>query len=200
MYFNMAALRTVDVSTILVARACCPLFVCVLEYLFLGRQLPSARSTLALCVLASSATGYMLTAKHENTVPDLHAWALLSCYFVTISAADTFGKWIVSGLQWRSHWGPVLYSNSLSIPHQLSVGIATGELSALRGVTWSAAHVGILALTCVLGVSISYFAWGARSAVSATSFTLLGIANKLLSVLGGALGPQRLGSRRPSSL
>ena len=40
---------------------CCPLIVCVLDWAFLGRRLPSLRSTFALLVVASGCAGYVLT-------------------------------------------------------------------------------------------------------------------------------------------
>ena len=42
-------------------------------------------------------------------------------------------------------------------------------------------------MACVAGVAISYFGWRCRQICSATGFTILGVANKLLSVLGNAL-------------
>eukprot|EP00966_Prymnesium_polylepis_P030925 719545-Prymnesium_polylepis.2 len=187
MYFNMCALRICDVGTILIARACCPLCVCVLEFLFLGRHLPSRRSTIALFVVAASAVGHVLVTRHSSMALGRHAYTLVACYYVLVCAADTYGKWIVTGLDWSSPWGPVLYSNSLGIPHQLLIAFASGEAAALGTVEWRPIPILVLGLTCVLGVSISYFSWSTRALVSATSFTLLGIANKLLSVAGAAL-------------
>jgi hypothetical protein len=47
--------------------------------------------------------------------------------------------------------------------------------------------VGVLLMTCVLGTGLSYFGWNCRGAVSATGFALLGIANKVLSLIFAAI-------------
>ena len=43
-YCNMRALQHSNVETVIIFRACCPLVVCYLEWAFMGRALPSARS------------------------------------------------------------------------------------------------------------------------------------------------------------
>ena len=186
MYFNMSTLRDTDVSTILVVRACCPLVNCIVEHFFLGKALPSRESFLMLCVVAMSAAAYAITMDHH---PQPGYLLLICCYFVFICASDTFGKWIVSGLQWENkQWGPVLHQNTLSIPYQLMIAVATSEQSVLlHNVMWNAYGVAILALSCVLGLALSYFGWRCRDTLSATSFALLGVSNKLLSLLAAAL-------------
>ena len=60
-YCNMKALEHSNVETVIVFRACCPLAVCVLDWAFMGRQLPSARSALSLLLLTAGASGYVLS-------------------------------------------------------------------------------------------------------------------------------------------
>ncbi|EOD08082.1 hypothetical protein EMIHUDRAFT_249207 [Emiliania huxleyi CCMP1516] len=50
-YCNMKALQNSNVETLIVFRACCPIVVSLLDYLFLGRELPSARSFASLLLL-----------------------------------------------------------------------------------------------------------------------------------------------------
>lgn len=188
MYFNMMALRTSDVSTILVVRACCPIVDSVIEHFCFDRALPSLQGCLMLCLVAMSAAGYMVTMEHQGQGG---AGPHLLGYFVWICASDTFGKWIVSGLKWdNKQWGPVLYSNAIAIPYQLAIAVATHEFDSLDASvsSWrTPASAGVLLVTCILGLSISYFGWRCRDAVSATAFALLGISNKILSLLAAAL-------------
>ena len=185
MYFNMAALRTSDVATLLVVRACCPLVDCVVEHLFLGRDLPSRQGTILLFIVAVSAAGYRLTMDPRHHKQEDGALPLIS-FFVFICAADIYGRF-VSNLEWENkQWGPVLYSNVLSLPHQLLIALATNEQQVLHAVHWSIQTIGLILLTCVLGLGLSYFGWGCRGAVSATAFALLGIANKVLSLITAA--------------
>ena len=63
-YTNMKALQHSTVDTVIVFRAACPLAVCVLEWAFLGRQLPNLRSTLALLAIVAGVLGYVSADKH----------------------------------------------------------------------------------------------------------------------------------------
>ena len=53
-YTNMQALNYSNIETVIVFRACTPISVTIIEYLFMGRALPSARSAMVsksgLCV------------------------------------------------------------------------------------------------------------------------------------------------------
>jgi GDP-mannose transporter len=57
----MHALKWVNVETFIVCRASCPLLISIGDYLFLGRELPSAQSWLALVGIALGAVGYVVT-------------------------------------------------------------------------------------------------------------------------------------------
>jgi GDP-mannose transporter len=50
-------------------------------------------------------------------------------------------------------------------------------------IVWSANGIIVLAISCVFGCAMSYFAFLARSLVSATSFTVLGTVCKLATVV-----------------
>jgi hypothetical protein len=73
---------------------CCPLVVCVLDWAFLGRKLPSLRSMCALLVVAAGCAGYVLTDRAFK----LNGWGAytwVSAYFVIISFEMAYGKHIV---------------------------------------------------------------------------------------------------------
>ena len=118
-YANMRALQHANVETIIVFRAvrpmhpldrpqnpralirvvcmraqCCPLIVCVLDWAFLGRQLPSLRSICALLVVASGCAGYVLTDRAFK-LSGWSAYGWVSAYFVIISFEMAYGKHIV---------------------------------------------------------------------------------------------------------
>ena len=82
------------VSTVCCAWQCCPLIVCVLDWAFLGRQLPSLRSCFALFVVAAGCAGYVLTDRAFK----LNGWAAytwVTAYFFIISVEMAYGKHIV---------------------------------------------------------------------------------------------------------
>lgn len=182
-YTNMRALELANVETVIVFRSALPLLVSLLEVAFLGRELPSRRSTVALALLAAGAAAYMYTDKDWRAGGQAYGWAL--AYFCVLSIEMCWGKHIVGPhLGLKSMWGPVLYTNTLSVPLMLGVAITTGEPPRLAEVTWPASTTLLLLLSCVLGLAISYFGFVARRAVTATCFTVVGVLNKLLTVVG----------------
>jgi len=186
-YANMRALQHSNVETIIVFRACCPLVVCVLDWAFLGRKLPSLRSMCALLVVAAGCAGYVLTDRAFK----LNGWGAytwVSAYFVIISFEMAYGKHIVGPhLSFASMWGPTLYTNTVSVPPMLTIGLLTHENEKLLRADWSAGAIALLVLSCAVGVAISYLGWRARSLVTATCYTVLGVANKMLTVLANAM-------------
>jgi GDP-mannose transporter len=84
-------------------------------------------------------------------------------------------------------WGPTIYSNTLSILPMAIIGVLAGEPGQLRDVTWSTETVLLIFSSCVVGVAISYTGFKCRSLVTATCFTVLGVANKMLTVLANVL-------------
>ncbi|XP_038879504.1 GDP-mannose transporter GONST3 isoform X2 [Benincasa hispida] len=93
---------------------------------------------------------------------------------------------ILAGL---NTWGLVLYNNLealLLFPLELLI---MGELKKIKQEIsdesdWhSFAVVLPVGLSCLFGLSISFFGFSCRRAISATGFTVLGIVNKLLTVV-----------------
>merc|ERR1712232_694905 len=67
----------------------------------------------------------------------------------------------------------------------LLLALASGELKqqANDQISLTSDTLCVLALTCVAGIGISWAGWNCRSKLSATSYTLLGVSCKLVSVL-----------------
>merc|ERR1712010_339858 len=75
-------------------------------------------------------------------------------------------------------WGRVLYSNLLaSVPLFF---LCLGEAETIRAA--ASVDLAVVGVTVVLGTAMSYFAWLARSLVSATLFTILGNVCKVVSI------------------
>ena len=87
-------------------------------------------------------------------------------------------KHVTSTVKMESNWGRVLYSNLLaSVPLFFMMG---SEVEAIRSATPEALMV--VMVTVILGTAMSYYAWLARSLVSATLFTILGNVCKVVSI------------------
>ena len=183
---NMQALQHSNVETLIVCRACGPLLVCALERLALRRPWPPPRALLALLGILGSAAGYVASDR-AFALEGAAAYRWVGAYFVSICASDVFGKHVVSSHRFRSVWSSVLYTNALSVPPMAALGALTGEraraaaLPALGG-----AELALLALSCAASVAISATGWRCRGELSATGYTVLGVANKMLTVLANA--------------
>lgn len=184
-YANGKALEHSNVETVITFRACSPLLVSFLDWLVLGRELPSQRSALALLGVVAGAIGYMY-ADSEFMLVGVQAYMWDIVYLVGIVFEMTYGKYLLSGIKFDTPvWGSVLYTNALGLPPMLLLSLASGELKHQdqSHLSLSASACGMLALTCVAGIGISWAGWNCRSKLSATSYTLLGVSCKLVSVL-----------------
>ena len=93
-YTNMKALQHSNIDTVIVFRASCPLAVCVLEWAFLGRQLPNCRSCLALLCIVFGTCGYV-SADKSFGVGGLRAYSWVIAYTLVTATQMAYGKYIV---------------------------------------------------------------------------------------------------------
>lgn len=181
-YANMRALQTSNVETVIVARACTPLIVSLLEYQFLGRQAPSVRSTMAMLTIVLGAFYYVVNdGKYEEQGASSYNWAGL--YMILIAIEMTFGKHVKNKVE-TTLWESVYYTNVLSVVPMFMWASLMGEYNKHMPADTNYVHGAIfLFLSSLVGVGIGYSSWNARSLVSATSFTLVGVVNKFFTIL-----------------
>jgi len=187
-YANMKALSHSNVETVIVFRACTPISVTIVEYLFMDRAWPSVRSCLSLCVVAIGAALYCMSDS-EFMLNGISAYYWVLTYFVLITFEMTYGKKLTSSVKMESVWGPVLYCNLLAALPMFLIGYFNGDYEniAVKLQEVPANGVMILVFSCVAGTLIGYTGWLCRGMVSATSYTLVGVVNKFLTVLLNAL-------------
>ncbi|KAH8069104.1 nucleotide-sugar transmembrane transporter [Aureococcus anophagefferens] len=180
---SVMALRHSNVETFIVFRASTPLAVALLDYVFLGRSAPSTWSLGSLLLTAASATAYVATDA-QFVVEGIagYSWCLL--YFALICFEMTFGKHLVSSLRlgvWESVW----LTNMLALPMLWALAWVRGDMAGFFDVLGAmpGSDVVVLFLSCVIATLIGYAGWLCRGLVSATSYTLIGVANKLGTVL-----------------
>jgi GDP-mannose transporter len=179
---NMQSLSASNVDTVVVFRACTPLAVAVLDSIFLGRELPGRRSAGALALLGLGALGYV-QSDAQFALAGFAAYYWVSLYFVIICIEMTYGKKIVSSVKMATVSGSVLYTNFFAVLPMLAISASRGEAQKFGDTVWTAPAVFYLALSCIVGTAISYCGWWCRGQISATSFTLVGVVNKVLTVL-----------------
>jgi GDP-mannose transporter len=81
-FTNIKTLQFANVETFIVFRSSTPIFISVADYLFLGRELPTAKSWLSLVGLLVGALGYVMTDQgyHVNGYFWVGVWYFVFCF------------------------------------------------------------------------------------------------------------------------
>lgn len=186
-YCNMKSLSLSNVETVVVFRALSPCLVAVLDVLFLGREYPNPRSWAALGLIVLGAVFYAsFDAQFQTQGMSAYFWP--TAYLLIICFEMCYGKKIIKSVDLKTKAGPVLYTNILGLPPMLLFASLGGEYSKFASSdafqTLSSVPLLILLfLGCVAGTGIGFSSWWCRDKVSATSFTLIGVLNKCLTIL-----------------
>ena len=176
-FSNMKSLQYANVETFMVFRFSTPLVVSIADYMFLGRKLPCPRSWACLFALLVGAVGYALT----DSAFEVKGYTFCAVWYCIFCLDQIYLKHITNTVKMQSNWGRVFYSNFLaSVPLVFTFIHDADEISALKNMSFSAAMA--VFLSVALGVGMSYFAWMARSLLSAASFTVVGNTCKVLTI------------------
>ncbi|ESQ34733.1 hypothetical protein EUTSA_v10009949mg [Eutrema salsugineum] len=184
LFTNSELLLHSNVDTFIVFRSAVPVFVAVGETLFLKQPWPSLKTWISLATILGGSLLYVLT-DYQFTVT-AYSWAI--AYLVSMSIDLVYIKHVVTTIGLNT-WGLVLYNNFealLLFPLELLV---MGELQKLRHEIsdkpdWCSFSVVLpVGLSCFFGLAISFFGFSCRRGISATGFTVLGVVNKLLTVV-----------------
>ena len=188
-YCNMRSLNIANVETVIVFRALSPILVAFMDALCLGREWPSTRSWIGLSVLVAGAYGYASYDEKFQT-QGYHAYVWPFLYLIVISLEMAYGKQIVKSVPLKTRSGPVIYTNLLGLTPMLMLATVGNEYSKFYTSLWEntdyripPASIPFLILGSLVGTGIGYSGWWCRSVVSATSFTLIGVMNKCLTIL-----------------
>jgi len=182
-YTNMKVLSVANVETVIVFRSCTPLAVSIFDYLCYQRALPNLRSCFSLLLITSGAFGYILTDR-EFQVNGMSAYFWVAIWWFVLVFQLTYGKFLVGSLKHKSLWTPVLYTNTFSVIPALTIGLIGGELneSRLSAVLLDQRALAWLVLSCVIGILISWAGFWCQSVVTATTYSVVGVMNKMLTV------------------
>ena len=181
---NMKVLMNANVETVIVFRSCAPLCVSITDYIFYGRAMPNRRSAFAMLMILAGASLYVhVDRKSDSTVESREAYFWVMVWFTLLIFQLTYGKTLVSGLGLQSIWSPVLYTNAFAIVPTATIGALAGDFARLADVVWTLPAIMWLMLSCVAGVGISWAGFKCQQVVAATTYTVVGVINKLLTVL-----------------
>lgn len=182
-YTNMKSVDYVSVGAVIAAKSCLPICVCLVEHLFLGRQLPNTRSCFALAGVLASAIIYAL---HDRTlqVHGVVGFFWLMSWFALLVFQMVFGKFITEEVP-MGQWEYVLYNNLFGLPWMLIFFLLSKEQETAEKIyvsNISSNTVLWVTLSCIVAVGISYSGWFARSCVSASTYSLVGVLNKIFTI------------------
>ena len=183
---NMKVLMVANVETVIVFRACTPIVVSGLDYIFYGRAIPNLRSCAAMLLIVAGAISYVLTDR-EFQVQGLGAYTWVAIWFCLLVFQLAFAKHLVSGLGLQSQWTPVLYTNRLALGPTSAIGLISGEFMRIGSVELTSTGVSWLLASCVVGTGISWAGFKCQSVITATAYTVVGVVNKMLTVLVNVL-------------
>ncbi|XP_042413706.1 GDP-mannose transporter GONST3-like [Zingiber officinale] len=184
LFTNSELLLHANVDTFIVFRSVVPMFVAVGETVFLKQPWPSTKTWLSLATIFAGSAIYVLT-DYQFTIT-AYIWAV--AYLASMSIDFVYIKHVVMTIGLNT-WGLVLYNNLEALmlfPLELLI---MGELKKIEHdisdeYKWYTLSVILpVALSCLFGLAISFFGFSCRRAISATGFTVLGIVNKLLTVV-----------------
>uniref|UniRef100_A0A7S0TTM9 Sugar phosphate transporter domain-containing protein n=2 Tax=Hemiselmis andersenii TaxID=464988 RepID=A0A7S0TTM9_HEMAN len=184
-FTNFHALQHSNVETVIVFRSAAPMAVAFCDTLVLGREYPSLLSFFGIFLSFAGAIGYVLVDS-QFSLESFGAYSWVASYYAVTVVIMTYGTYITSTVK-LSLSGSVAYSNALSLPVLLALMVVFGEFSTLRNInfrlllTTTNAFLWLLA-SCVVGTGISYAGWWCRSQISATSYTIVGVVNKALTI------------------
>lgn len=176
-FSNLKSLQYANVETFMVFRFSTPLVISVADYLFLGRHLPGRQSWACLLALLVGAFGYAST----DSAFEVKGYAFCAVWYCIFCLDQIYLKHVTNTVKMRSNWGRVFYSNLLaSAPLVFTFVGDADEIAALKNIDAPAATA--VFVSVLLGAAMSYFAWMARSLLSAASFTVVGNVCKVLTI------------------
>lgn len=184
LFTNSELLLHANVDTFIVFRSAVPIFVAVGETLFLHQPWPSLKTWMSLATIFGGSVLYVATDYQFTFMA--YSWAV--AYLISMSIDFVYIKHVVMTIGLNT-WGLVLYNNLEALmlfPLELLI---MGELKKIKHEIsdesdWHTLAVVLpVGLSCLFGLAISFFGFSCRRAISATGFTVLGIVNKLLTVV-----------------
>jgi hypothetical protein len=180
LYANMKALLLTNVCAVIAARSCLPVIVCLIEWAFMSSSLPGARSTMSLAGIVGFA-GLYIKNDAGMMVDSATGYIWLFIWWMLLALQMTYGKWITENIE-MTQWERVFYTNTFAIPLTIILFFATGENSEVKDVFIGENAMAWLIASCIMGVGISYSGWRTRSVITATTFTLVGVLNKIATI------------------
>ena len=182
--FTMRSLAITNVETVLIFRSCSPILVSFIDTLYLGRETPSRRSFLAMLSIVLGATWFTVSElQAEVSTIDITGLCVNTVNLLLTVALMTWGKHVTDNSDLNLTTS-VFVCNLTSIAPILFIAILEKEyVWALEQFEVSVYSVSILTTSSLIGTALSYLGWKMRGMMSAASFTVVGVLNKIFTII-----------------
>jgi len=180
-FTNLKALQYSNVETVIVFRTCTTIAVAFGDYKFLGRGIPNTKTMGSLLGIVLGAIIYVLT----DSTFRLESYFWIFMYFIAQCLDVLYIKHIVNSVQMTA-WGRSYYNNLLALGPIIVCLAFTNEGSLLSDFLTEGIDpltVIMVLLSCFVGLSLSITAFICRDLISATSYSVVGNMNKVLTVV-----------------
>jgi len=179
-FTNIKALEYSNVETVIVFQTLTSLVVAYGDYKLLKTGTPSSKIIFSLAIIVVGALLYVATDSQFKV--EAYFWVVM--YFAAKTSDMLYTKHIVDSVKMTS-WGRSYYNNVLSMfPFALLALVKEKEkISELYQADMVTVSVMIVVLlSCLVGIGISISGFMCRAAISATSFSVVGNMNKVLTI------------------
>lgn len=186
-YSNMRMLQHSGVNLFVVVKSSTPLLISVIDWALLGRQLPQGRSLASLGGIAAFGGMYGAARFEAGDLSDDQASLLFwTVAWIAVFSADCiWGKQVASKGD-ATPTDATLYTNAYATAFLAVLWSGSRALSDSPPPTSGASAAWIalvLAGSSLVGTGMSFAGFAVRKDVSATSFSVLGVGCKMLSLL-----------------
>jgi len=181
LFTNIKALEYSNVETIIVFQTLTSLAVAYGDFKLLKSGLPSNQVILSLCIIVLGAVLYIFTDSTFKV--EAYFWVLL--YFIAKVTDMLYTKHIVDTVP-MSSWGRSFYNNYLSLVPVFLMILMSNEHNKVQQL-YESGEIGngafvLVFLSCIVGLGISISGFVCRELISATSFSVVGNMNKILTI------------------
>ena len=174
LFSNIKVLQYANVETFIVFRASTPLAISFLDYVFLGRDLPTFKSSVALLCLLLGSLSYV----RSDSQFEVRAYSWVLCWFFVFCFDQIFIKYVVDAAD-VSPWTNSFWTNAAAVVPSLGLALMQAEYK----VALNLSAIFFVSMSCLVGVAMSVSSFQLRALVSATYFTVIGTVCKILSVV-----------------
>ena len=181
---GMWVMKVAPLETFIAFKSTTPIALSFLDYLFMGRMFPSAKSIFAMLGITAGAIWYV--SGDVKSEPIAYVYCAIFVFVACIEggvAKDTINRYQMNS------WSRTFLVNTLSIPVGIIMSWMSSELENVSNMKDSDgndlvfANRGVIALvcSCVFGVGMGVFTMLIRDALSATSCAVVATCNKFLA-------------------